>query len=944
MKGEKSMFSLLKQLFWIFALLVFMSCEQDPLKNFPEKLKESVYTTGPDNQSILDSHFLSSESIRVTLNGKSELILSFKEEKESGYILKVQPLYSEFPFKIDVKLPEEILLLFPGLEWKYYQDKKEIIITWQPARKFAGYQRLRQITVPFNIELKDLKNLKAPPLIVNRDLVFKVTRDQKTPKIIKYSYDSINYELLEDGRFYEIPTNEKINLRLSRMLYKRSDNYRKPGAAPLSSRNYRQHPYDYYEEEEAVDEKGVIFDIPIVSIIKHPFYKEKVYDTRLVHSSIHPIDKEVYLRLKRPIYEKKDCASSDDVQKENGKSICYMELEGAGDVEIDLNLEIYEAYYVLPEKLIYEDNNKIKKEIIFNATVFNVYKKNKGGDNDCFDASNKKESFVLKEKDKSYSCYVQSLYLDIFLNQEKNDLYYFPDYISTDETGSSYPLLDVQLEKKFRLMPKSLKLLIAGYNSTSQAHDLIFNSEDSKLLEIYVEDLNYIPQGPTLSPLALGDIFSSLKATFFTRTEDPDNETTWIFKYNIKDKKLEDIDYQAKYSKAEVARDTLNAFNLTPISFTPLSTEGSVKSGLEALFNINSFPRVQAFHEERIEDSLNNTKITQDIRAEDKEGVLVNRVYRTSLNLFHHVKINYIFPKRSFETLIELVPKNRDLSKFDKTFYLEDLNEILDIQLKPYEVSLPSNPLDCIRIERSDDEKYKNLFQPISCSCELDGQEKEDYEGKRIVSRQCVFKIKLNVDSGVKTEAFYANYRYGFQKNKIHLNQDIFNQEEELQVMNYSVDSLSESSRKANLLYVYPEGSLDLEGISYRHFFFNLNPSLNCLNDSVSKVNECEISYKYNNRMNENLTNKTFFVDLTCQDSNGIKYPCPCEKDIQIYLAGDQEVISRKCSFKKGKHGLVSTSLGTKMHNVFFMSNDGEEINTENLDAVRTTGTNTFAY
>ncbi len=890
------MFNLLKYLFWVLSLFVFISCHQDPLKNIPEELREGLSYTS-DAQSILDSNFLSSDLLRVTFNRKKDLILPFKEGEEAGHIIKIESLYEDARFDIDVKIPQQKKSIFDeSFKWEYDKSLKQVVIVWKPGGQFTQYRTSVDVKVPLHIILKQLNNPKHPPFVITKDLILKVEKSYESPEIVKIEYGyfvgSVGsgfetytpidvYELIEDDKFYEIPTNEKVNLRLNRPIYVKGEKHN----------NYNSEDYSIIDYNANGLES-----------------KNHIYDSKITYYSLRasqrgPLTKDVYSRLGKSVYVKKEdeqsCASSSDTETKNGNTICYVELENGGDTDLDLNLEIYETYYVLPETLNYEDNGTVK-QIVFDSTFDNIYKKLSGEfSSNCYALGGARSVQLYKEEGGDGSdCYVQVLSGDTFIKRSK--VFYFQ--MENLEIKKAYPISKDQFQKKFRLMPKGLKLSIAGYNYVllNDPMNLVFSklpfnpnysdyTDKNIMLRVYVRDLNYIHEGTSLETLKTKNIFSPLKMNFYDQTYTEDNDLL-VFLYELNKEKFETSDLNDRYLKSKGMDDSFSFY------FRPSSRGVDHLSGKKVSLDFHVLPEIHVLFEEHLKDLLNE-------QENDK----------TIFKMSHKLKRKYFFHPDSFEDFSQIVKLKKDLKDFDSEVTIKSLKDILNINLyldNCFNSTVGNR--DAIAIDES-------------CSCG------EVYQKENVLVTDCNFNTTMTLDSIKKEESFYVAYEY-ILKDEVSFRDDLFENSYRFDLFSYMVTDHENQKIKVDL----SDAKIDY------HFFFNLKPTLVCSSDLDSVGKKCKISYPLylnttNFHINMEKMKEFLFFDVTCEDSNGEKKVCSCNEEIQknLLLEMDRAEIFKECSFGKNEIVKITTSLKTNSDNIFFIDLK-KEVNLSSKDLRRT--------
>jgi len=922
------MIHILNKLLSICVVFLFLSCSQDPLKHISPTLRTGVYETGSHNKSFLDSHFISRDILRLIHNNKKDFDLIFKAGQESGYVIQIQSLYEDFPYNIDVQIPSELLeSLLKNFTWKYDKIKKELVIAWKPDEYFTGHEPEKNITLPVHLELTHIKHYDRTPFLVKRELHLTVEKSYQAPRITQFVYDSLIYRQLEDGYFYRHPSDGKINLRLNRTVYGR--------LYPASSGPYSYHSSPHSRSHARSQNKdNSYFTEPInLSHVNNL----PLYDTQIINHTVETrtvLTTQVSKRLRRAIYikkEGKDCVSNETKQNEIDKTVCYVELEDGGNKKIDLNLEIYEDYYVFPDTLTYQDEEGQNQTFTFDTKVDQVYLHKKlKDDTHCFNIANQRR--YLSGSSGKAPCFVRAYPHDEFMPIDDLNIYYLPIMpLQPSEDMKKYRISFDQLQRKFRLIPNYLKLLIAGYQplavSDISGINLSFSSalnRRRKVLQIYVEDANYTKLGPSLSIFKKGDIFSFIKLDISQKLSHSslDEGHIWSFMYNLTDthSSLDKIiEPNSQLDFVQYFKNPIFDFQSFSPIFTPESGEDKEYIGSSIPFVFSIFPQVPVFHKRDIKDQVNNLEVNPVLQIETQaDGTQVKKIDHTLLKWSEKFNINSLFPENTFNTVLKSLPLKPNLTHFQTPFKASQLLDVVHIDLQPYVKSRQftdtssATSIVCNQENAEDaNANSKGVITSALCHCTPTYQkEKEEslMAHKLTLASECHVNLEMQVDSDQHTP-FYVNYTYDIHY-RFAFRKDIFDINTEINLNHYLMND---------------DGIHFIPSYNHRatifdsHLFFNMKPMIQCLSVVDSENKECTIFYAYSTTSLD--MEKPFFMDLSCKDSKGVDQPCPCEADVQVNRDWNQMyAFSKKCVFNKSDTGTIASSLRTESKNIYFIN------------------------
>ena len=842
---------MLKFRFFILFLSLF-SCHQDPLKSIPENLRRGVFDSDLNNSSILDKNFLSKDYIQMTFKGSNDLNLHFKEGEISGHAVDVRVIYKDLPFDIDVKVDKNFIKSLKGLTWSY--DKKSgLVIKWKPHSFFTGYEKFKTVKLPIYLYLKNKKDKQQSPLKIQRTINLVVEKTYEKSEIFKISYENYTYEKMEDGFFYRVPNNKEINLRLNRPVYeisgtyavtsysgpKRGSGIRGGSGAPPPS--YSRTVYNYN------DTSNIKFSGPVDTNKDYKTFTETIYDAQIINSTFiqkRALTEEVYSRLGKPIYERKqasDCASNPLTFVENGKTVCYVELPDGGQIPLQLDRDIYEAYYELPNEVTYEDQGQLKKVSVDSGSIYWMYQgeeptscSNLTGASNVTRAPN-----VTGVSDKSYAidnrsgntnrgwlCYVQVLKEDTFLTLDNKKFFYLDlqtEYMIKDN-DLVLPISKNQFKKKFRLIPKHTKLAIAGYSKIEDRIPLVIAAENynEKNLDFYIKDSNKTLLGPQLNYLKTGNISLPFSIDFESRNNFENG--VWGFQYKVinnatpyvhewNDLYLPDI---YAYIEQPHYKNNKSSFDFFPKS----AEEGLESSGEGVSLESMLFPSIPVFYKENHKpDSFKK----------------IGKFGKNSFKSFNEISVEYLFPDNFYKNIMNFIPMKLNLQDFDSPLYLESLEDILDFTIELNDLNQAIG-FSCISPQISKTLDPGDIFESGNCVCDP-VEFKEKNSTGTVFSSRCKFNTKFKLTSKTNYPMYFM-YEYGLSTSEASLREDVFNQFFEVDLSHYSINN----DGKMRTLYSNNDGQVQ---INASHFFANLKPSIQCVNASGNAKKECEIFYPF---------------------------------------------------------------------------------------------------
>ena len=909
----------LKPIFLYVFLGTLWSCGQDPLKDFPQEMKEGVLKTGFHHFANFEDALIE-KLLKVDVVGRNDLTMDFSEGIEKSYTLKFR-LLNDFSTKYEIVLSENP---FSGLEnskWTYDFEKQIGVLKWKPSETFTLYQQYVQQSIPLSIKIKKRGYPKKDHVFtVNRNFSVYVNKRYTAPKIYRVKMPHDSYVNLTDGKWYRDYLLEDLNLNFFDELYLGE----KIKTEFKDRDNFIFYMFDLYTY------LGSVSDLTQEEKDKIGFFKTFDYFI-LKDKTGEEVSVELLPFINEPYYHVIDTTKTNSVcisEQPNflKQALCLSHLKELDSVK--LSEELYVKHYSKPdhiqkESLYYKVNSQKLCAIYYKISASYIVHNEKQPNlkETCYlswDKLNAKNipSFEFLSSKRMPITEKQEIYL---LNSE-NDFelvnksewpfvfYKLPEHIIW-QLGGQRP---ISLSSESPTLPVTL-------NRKKIAHSLEFYFKDKN-----ISDSPYLVFEEKPGYLLIQNIPFK-----WTLKESPTNSNNIWRRY-----------YFLNYTKA-LSENKYNKlydflFNVRPISF-------GIK-GQDVKLRINVLPAIKV---EYIDSFIPEENFRVSTQIQKTEGI--EEWIGSDISIENQIKTKYIFSAGFKENVLKAMPF---IPEAEKKKQLKDFIIVKDHKpqsnfacSKVYDAPFLDSICEC-----SDFIYYeKNLSaKENSASVNLDRSQSNPLYMESICSYKS--KLKLNPeDTTLDGELISAYWNYSYSVNSS-LALKSFSLEERNTGISLSADRIFSRESLA------PNEKDDRFRL---HLFFNLEPKIKCISKYGSSHKICNVRYYFHNNIGSinihNLNEDQLFfseqgvqVNALCLDPNSREIKdCICGKpkfvteskniiskvtpkgSVYSVYGGEYDAYSNstytnrfleiKCSMKKATKGFLSVGMKTNNPYIYFL-------------------------
>ena len=843
------------------------SCNQDPLKDIPDNLKEGAFGTGSQHLPLFENA-LYEKLVKLNIKDQSENVITFHEEKKQSYTILIRPLYN-LESRYEVYIQGNPFAFLKGAEWSFDRKRRVGILKWTPGKTFTGKNVYKSFSVTLPVKFKSQKKGNTS-FTVEKNIEIIVKKELNKPEVSKIETAFRTYHRFEDGLFYTNYGAKYLNPQYYSRIFldkkktkelKKFENLKFYSHSVLSA-NFAQERYKY-RLDNLYDERSQFIPYHLLFFIKQPLYY--------------------------PMYIKRFQETCDlgSVSQE-GDSFCLSEINSETKVLFDSN--IYVKQYSIPKTL---DLGKL---------FYKVEEKNLCGAYRHRINPNLKEEEELKTP-----CYfpismvspVVKSYLQINREiYEYLDLKYFQENGNTlykKLKDGSFQSLDV-LEWDFRFykVPDFIKWQLSGYPSIGEnPPNIILTSgiQEYNVFKIYVKDYNFFTMAPALV------VHKKLEDSFLWPFP---YLKKWLVKKAIKlDPMTWRLDYLLDIDIPEEG-DGRDSFQYFQSHFRVDSKHGLSSDPFTVRFSALPFLRVK-YNE--VFDSRKDVSLSGEV--ENKAGV--KTWLSSTLSLKKEVKISILPPLSFLKNLKEFIfPKTLNLSSYfhsDKT--------ILDY------VSIPKDLPKCEE-EKQHVQSLSDGEYCVECSDFIE-KNIEEAEGQSYFETVCSYK--LNVYANQKTlqapkHYFYYDYEAPLLFN-ITLDNTFYEESEILDIpLGIQLELFEPFYKRFTTDRIRNGNRIDV--------FFNLRPSISSYSSSEETkeylisypIRPAHQNYTFNKMIPKDQNQKVLQAHISCTDKQSSDYNPLCSCQDPTFQANNLDVV---CSFPKDQKGF-SVYLHTEDPYIYFLN------------------------
>lgn len=687
----------------LFFMFFFLACHQNPLKDIPDRLREGALHTGEQNLPLFENA-LYDQLVKLSIQGKSENIITFKEGENSSYTLLIKPLY-DLESKYEISIKGNPFVSLKGTRWTFDNKSKKGVLEWTPKKDFTLEKMYSSISIPLFLEFKDRKDNSS--FVVEKHIKIIVEKTLDPLEVYRVATHYHEYHRLSDGWFYTHHGAKFLNLQyydkifLDRKLTKefKTFNNLKFYSHEVLSENSAMLRFQY-GLEDLFGKNGGQIPYPLLTFLKQPLY---------------------YMGS----------------AKQSGK-VC--ELGSVGETYGTFCLLLVQPQQRLGfDKKIYVKRYHIPKAVDVKNLFYKVENKNLCG---SYRETIKPGS--SHDEDMETPCYfpfsmISSVDQEYF---KKNSIYKYLVQNHLEEkgyalyerlkNGTFQPVDTSQWEFKFHKVPDFMKWQISGYRPIED-HSLkvILTAGDyaPNYLKVYVKDYNLFEEAPRLV------LFQELHDALF-----------WPFPY---------LKRWNKHNEQKLARSTWLLQYDTDISFPPVNEE-DIPHSFKANFQVETkgvssdpfslvFSTLPSLTMSYIEEFHPGTDVkfsrTVETRGHEKKWI------SSQLSLEHFVKVQLFFPKDFLSRIkIFVFPK-----VFNLKSYFQPGKTYLDY------VDISQTVTSCgVR----DLEKPQDLFEGSYCAKCSDFT--ENLDGDQIYLESiCSYNLHISADQTTLGKSIqYFPYKY----------------------------------------------------------------------------------------------------------------------------------------------------------------------------------------
>ena len=175
-----------KIIFLFINLGLLTSCFQDPLSEVPKELTLGFSKQSYDAPNSLKLNRFADDSVKLTINDSSQLIMKFKEERNSTYnfVIRSAVVPNIQISKVELKgFPEE--LVDRDMKFDFDKKKGEGSFSWTPKSTFVQGSMYRSFPIDIRMSF-DLKG--STGAIIDREILVYVEKSFYTPELIGFEF------------------------------------------------------------------------------------------------------------------------------------------------------------------------------------------------------------------------------------------------------------------------------------------------------------------------------------------------------------------------------------------------------------------------------------------------------------------------------------------------------------------------------------------------------------------------------------------------------------------------------------------------------------------------------------------------------------------------------------------------------------------------------------
>ena len=185
-----------KIIFLFVNLGLLTSCSQDPLSTVPKELASGFSKQSYSMPNSVKLNRFTGDSVKLTVDDSSQLIMRFKEERNSTYSLAIRS--ATVPdiqiSKVELKgFPEE--LAKTDLKFDFDEKKGVGSFAWTPKSTFVKSEMYRSFSARLRITFNLPGHTKA---IVDRELLVYVEKSFYTPELLGFQFGRSDDQLPHD--------------------------------------------------------------------------------------------------------------------------------------------------------------------------------------------------------------------------------------------------------------------------------------------------------------------------------------------------------------------------------------------------------------------------------------------------------------------------------------------------------------------------------------------------------------------------------------------------------------------------------------------------------------------------------------------------------------------------------------------------------------------------
>ena len=906
---------------------------QDPLAGLPDPLTQSSLSQSQSRGLFRQA--IKQKIFRFTINGKADMNLPFAEGQEGSHLIKAENFDSAaYPegtrFFIDIPA----LRRFPGMKWSPDENGLSGVLTWSPSHTFNKAREVREIAAPIMLQALPPAQSGQPAQVMERRASITVKKTLQPPSIYKIKFGHYVYQKLENGKFYLIPGEIDL-IKGFGPVYFEAQSYPEKKHEPVS-RGFSAYP----------------------KLARKSPYSQIMAE----------LDRSLLQRLGQPRFrQKREPSCQNPGPAAGGDPSCFELIteDEAAKLKISSATAVFE------------------RRCFLKGRGMELYKKHAGPA--CRHKDSKDSFFKKRIGESSVSfCFRQ-------IPEPEAAEGFLTDNVFVRSADSAAPgaaeFKQIPLSRMtcaYQAIPLHLLLELGGLSPSETYHfPLVHGQKD--LLQVYVRDSNYSPQGPelrrqetSLSPVK----FSSLGA--FPVTEHG-GAGKWQISYWASP-------IEAADGAMALEKLIFGDFSSLSVDFHVVSS-GLLSQPLRAVFNI--FPKP----EEEIQHVFDRDQIKFSQSA--SIGEAGTAVTGAELSLAGQTLISYMFPRNSFQGFL----KNASLKTgFRPGPQAKELSDLIKTAITP-ELSSAANP----HVNICDAKSLKDHPGPLknsSCSCFAAKEEKaagaaapqpsaekpapdrqalsdsagaggppassqaayydfgwplpEDAEaspagggggnaearGERdILKAACHFHLDFKASG---SGSGMAAYRHGISSlSGVFLDMDMLHNETiALDKAEILIKKLPQPAAgqfiKAGGRTERFRASESVYSASAFRVFYNLSPEIYCAAGAEGGKKDCVIYYPLSHAKREKPSpplEKWISPIMKCKrpsdgESRGEDFECPCESSVQFHPEGlsltdtvflEKPGLAVRCSFDKGDKSRIFARLKTSEPNIFFINSIEEK-------------------